>query len=584
MLARSTLWVPALASALPLYALTSALSIPILASRANGYNHAMSIAAPRWVGVAGLLGLLAGAIVLMAAPGNPGALRLSGVSLLWWYTAGVAPLGAILLIVLVRCLPVEIADDTNAWAVAAAWTSPAVLGLVGAGVFSGAPGAPAIALAVLVGPLVARLDPAAAEPLRPSVVARLAIIVGIGLVLWANFLLLVDVARLLGLPRWPTSLVVAAVALLVSVLLRERPAAASRVSLAGAASVAFVALAAVVGIALATSPWGAWKSVASRPALTFGERDPWVTTGRTLAAPVVLDFTELHRVTALSLAIYRVDESGRFREWQLREGESLTLRAGDRLMLDAGTRLRFEAGKRVPGAAASGVAWADPPERSAPLTVAETIGTTLTLVAGALVLVGPARPTTIRCASALLPATVLGAVCLGVYGVYTAPGLSIGAPALAPVFYVPATVVSGRAGRVLAWLTALVLLALLAATMRALRGILGGACGARGELTQRVMTGLVVAAAVASLWPVDASWALLTGLGLMASAVVAPRLASDEPVARLIGSLVGAAAFVCLAVLRLPAWASVAGAYPAVTAAPLAWIAARVGRGIARAV
>src|SRR5262249_60386174 len=189
-------------------------------------------------------------------------------------------------------------------------------------------------------------------------------------------------ARLLVLPRWATSVVVAAVALLVPLLLRERPAAASRVSLAGAASVAFVALAAVVGVALATSPWGAWKSVASRPALTFGERDPWVTTGRTLAAPVVLDFTELHRVTALSLAIYRVDEPGRFREWQLREGESLTLRAGDRLVLDAGTRLRFEAGKRVPGAAASGGAGADPPERTAPPAGAGAVRTTPTALPG----------------------------------------------------------------------------------------------------------------------------------------------------------------------------------------------------------
>jgi len=565
--------------------LTSALSIPILAFSANGYNHAMSIAAPRWVGVAGLLGLLAGAIALMAAPGNPGALRLSGVSLLWWYTAGIAPLGAILLVVLVRSLPAEIADGTSDWAVGAAWTSPVILGLVAAGVFSGSPGAPAIALAVLVAPLVARLDPVVGEPSRPSVVARLAIIVGIGLVLWANFLLLVDVGRLVGLPRWATCIAVAAVALLAPVLLPENPAAASRVSLAGAGSVAFVALAAIVGIALATSPWGAWMSVASQPALTFGHRDPWVTTGRTLAAPVALDFTELHRVTALSPAIYRVDEPGRFREWQLREGESLTLRAGDRLVLDAGTRLRFEAGKRVPGAAASGVAWADPPERSAPLTLAETIAATLTLVAGALALVGPASPTTFRGASALLPAMVLGAVCLGVYGVYTAPGLLIGAPALASVFYVPATVVPGAAGRGLAWLTALVLLVLLAATVLALRGILGRACGARarGELTERVMTGLVVAAAVASLWPVDASWALLTGLGLLASAVVAPRLAADEPVARLAGSLVGAAAFVCLVLVRLPAWASVAGAYPAVTAAPLAWIAARASRGSGRA-
>src|SRR4029453_19226199 len=132
----------------------------------------------------------------------------------------------------------------------------------------------AIALAVLVAPLVARLDPAAAEPSRPSVVARLAIVAGIGLVLWANFLLLVDVAGVLGLPRWATSNAVAAVALLVPVLLRENPAAASRASLAGAGGVAFVALVAVVGIALATSPWGAWQSVASRPAPPLGARAP----------------------------------------------------------------------------------------------------------------------------------------------------------------------------------------------------------------------------------------------------------------------------------------------------------------------
>jgi hypothetical protein len=554
--------------------------------RANGYNRAMSIAAPRWVGVAGLLGLLAGSIVLIAAPGNPGAIRLSGVSLLWWYAAVVAPLTAILLVVLVRRAPAEPAGGTSGWAAVATWTSPVILGLVAAGVFSGAPGAPVAALAVLVAPLVARLAPAVGEASRPSVVARLALVVGIGLVLWANFLLFVDVARLLGLPRWATSIAVAVVALVVPVLLCENPTATARLSLAGAGGVGFVALVAVVGIALATSPWGAWTSVASRPALTFGERDPWVTEGRTLAAPVALDFAELHRITALSLAIYRVDEPGRFRVWQLREGESLTLRAGDRLVLDAGARLRFEAGKRVPGTAASGVTWADPPERSAPLTVAETIGAALTLVAGALALVGPESPTTIRGASALLPAMVLGALSLGVYGVYAAPGLSIGAPALAAVFYIPAAVGPRSAGRMLAWLTALVLLVLLTATVLALRGILGAACSprGRGELTDRAMTGLVVVAAFASLWPAEASWALMTGLGLMASAVVAPRLAADEPVARLAGSLVGAAAFACLALLRLPAWASVAGAYPALTAAPLAWIAARASRGRAPAV
>jgi hypothetical protein len=546
----------------------------------------MSIAAPGRVEVAGLLGLLAGTIVLMAAPGNPGALRLSGVSLLWWYATVVAPLAAILLVVFVRRASVEAGPGPGGWATAVTWTSPVVLGLVAVRVFSGAPSAPTVALAVLVAPLIARLDPTAGEASRPSLVARLAIVVGIGLVLWANFLLLVDVARLLGFPRWATSILVAAVALLVPVLLRGDRETESPVPLAVAGGVAFVALVAVVGIALATSPWGAWKSVASRPAITFGERDPWVTGGRTLVAPVALDFTELHRVTALSLATYRIYEPGRFREWQLREGESLTLRAGDSLVLDAGARLRFEAGKRVPGAVASGVAWADPPERGAALTVAETIGAALTLVAGAFALAGPARPLTIRAASALLPATVLGALCLGVYGMYSAPGLSIGAPALAAVFYVPAAVVQGTAGRALAWLSAIVLLVLLTATVIALRGILSAACGTqpRGEMTERAMTGLVVAAAIASLWPADASWVLLTGLGLMASVVVAPRLAADEPVARLVGSLVGAAAFTCLALLRLPAWAGVAGTYPALTAAPLAWIAARASRGGGRAV
>src|SRR5260370_36572389 len=71
--------------------------IPIPRS-ANGYNRVVSIAARRRVGVAGLLGLLAGALVLMLAPGNPGALRLIGVGLLWCDAALAAPLAAVLLV------------------------------------------------------------------------------------------------------------------------------------------------------------------------------------------------------------------------------------------------------------------------------------------------------------------------------------------------------------------------------------------------------------------------------------------------------------------------------------------------------
>src|SRR2546427_68625 len=102
----------------------------------------MSIAAPRRVGIAGLLGLLAGAIVLMPAPGNPGALRLAGVGLLWWYAALVAPLAAVLLVIVVRRASPEAGTGAGGSAALAAWTSPVVLALVAARVFSGAPEEP----------------------------------------------------------------------------------------------------------------------------------------------------------------------------------------------------------------------------------------------------------------------------------------------------------------------------------------------------------------------------------------------------------------------------------------------------------
>src|SRR5207253_1014082 len=109
---------------------------------------------------------------------------------------------------------------------------------------------------------------------------------------------------------------------------------------------------------------------------------------RPLEGSTTLVFTEPHRVTALSPGVYRVIEDGAqrsvTREWRLAAGDALTLRPGDRLALAAGTRIRFEPGKRVPGSAASGVAWAEPPERRSPGTAAHALGAALTLVGGAL--------------------------------------------------------------------------------------------------------------------------------------------------------------------------------------------------------
>ncbi len=431
----------------------------------------MPIAAPRRVGVAGLLSLLAGALVLMLAPGNPGALRLAGIGLLWWYGACAAPLAAVLLVAAVQRAAPGPGSRRPIVLALAAWTSPALLALVAARAFAGGPDAPALALAALVAPLVAFLAPTSAGERRPNLVAALAVGAAAGFVLWANLRLVGDVAGLLGLSRWAAA-GLAMILALVTIELAGAPAAARgapgralreggtasrlyRAAVRGggltllyASALGFVALIVMLAALLATSPWRAWSEVAARPALVFGELSPWVTEGRTLVTPTTLDFTEAHRVTALSPATYRVLEPGRFREWQLRAGESLSLRAGDRLVLDAGTRLRFEAGKRIPGAPASGVAWADPPARLA--TGIDTLGATVTLVGGALALVGSRSVLGIRTVyvgSGLLLALVLSALSLGVFAAFAAPGLSIGAPELGAVFELPAAIAPGRWAR-----------------------------------------------------------------------------------------------------------------------------------------
>jgi hypothetical protein len=550
----------------------------------------MSIAARRGVGIAGLLGLLAGALVLMTLPGDPGALRLAGVSLLWWYGAIAAPLAAVLLAVNAqRVVHTESAPDGSVAPSVAAWASPVILALVAARVVAGAPDAPAIALAALVAPLVALLG-AGDAPARPNIVASLATGAGIGLILLANLLLLGDVGGSLGLPRWAASAAAGALGLLV-VALRAGAGRYRLPLLAGAGGLGFLALVALVALTTAVTPWSAWRDVASRPALTFGARDPWVTQGRTLAAPTTLEFTEAHRVTALTGATFRIFEPDRFRESQLRAGESVALRPGDRLAVDAGTRLRFEAGKRVPGSPASGVTWADPPERRALSTVADALGVAVTLVGGALALATPARRVSalgMSTGSGLLLVLILGALCLGVYGVHSAAGIGIGAPVISAVFDIPAAVAPGVPGRALVVLTAGVLLLLFAATVAALRDVLAVATAdagageapradARPPIAGPIMTFLLVVTCVASLWSSDASQALLIGLGLTASAAAVPRLGRRSPRARLAGSLVGVVAFAGLAALgpRLPAWADVVATYPVLAAAPLAWGAGR---------
>src|SRR5882672_11259324 len=161
----------------------------------------MPTAARRRAGVAALLGLLAGALLLMPAPGNPGALRLAGISLLWWYAALVAPLAAVLIV---------IAVERGA---AAEGAAPVVLAVVAASVFTGAAEAPAAILAIIVAPLIALLVPATRETIGENPIAPVATGLSIGLILWANLSLLGDVAGVLGYPRRASSLLAAALAL-----------------------------------------------------------------------------------------------------------------------------------------------------------------------------------------------------------------------------------------------------------------------------------------------------------------------------------------------------------------------------------
>jgi hypothetical protein len=555
----------------------------------------MSMAVGRRVGVGVALGLLGAVLLLAVVPGDPGAIRLAGVAAFWWFS-----LAAALISTLTSCICLRppsnvpstgsFADtpstrsDTTA-ALVAASAAPVVLLVLASRVFAGAADAPVVVVAVLVAALVAALAGGPEEGAGTNRVASLATLVAAGLVLWATLLAVGDVAGVLGLPRWLAAALAAGLALLAGAWSAGDPGRALRWSL-GAGALGFVIPVVAVGGVAAVSPWGAWSETASRPALTFAARSAWVTEGRRFAEATNLAFTEAHRVTALVPGVYRViEESDRrrvTREWRLAAGDALTLRPGDHLALGAGARLRFEAGRRVPGAPVSGVAWADPPDRRRPLTLANTLGAALTLVAGALGLSpgipAGARPTSRRISAgpAFLLLLVLAAVCWGVYGVHAAPELALGGRASAGLVELPALLLPTPAGRVLVATGVAALIFLFVATACALRGV-ATARGAPGP-PLALWAGLLVVAAAASLWPGDAWRVFLAGCGLAGAAAAAPRLAGGGRAGQTAGSLVGAVAFAGLATAPglLPAWAPAAATHPILLAGPLAWAAARV--------
>ena len=455
----------------------------------------------------------------------------------------------------------------------AAWTSPVLLVVVAAQVATGAPDAPLLVLVAVVAPLAALLRRSARAAPGGGAGGVLTVAVA-GLLVWANLLVFAEAAALLGAARWHGGVVAGAVLLLT---IPRRAGDRWRAALVTAGLTLVLVPLAALAARSGTPPWTAWTAGASRMALTLGERSTWVTPGERFPRGALLDFTEGHRVVAVTPGTYRVVERDGartvVREWQLGLGETLALRPGDRLVVNAGAQLRFEAGKRVPGAVPTGVAWADPPERRHGERLLAWLGATLTLLGGAVVLVRPARrirPGAAVAAPTLLLVAVLGATSWGVYGATLAPELTAGASLAAPLVRLPGVVAGGTAGRVLGFVACAGLLGLLAVAGWGLRDRVVTAGGRHGVVVWAVLVAMasVLAAIPADPWPV-----LAAGLGLAASAGAAPLLARGGRVAGAAGSVAGAAAFGALALVAPPLSGSLGAlvAWPALVAAPLGW-------------
>jgi hypothetical protein len=524
----------------------------------------------RRAGILAVLLLLAGGLALALLPG-PAAARVFGVGLLWWCCAVVAPALALLATI--------VAQPMTPTSIAAA-VSPVLVATLLARVFTGVPEAPLLVLAAAVAPLLGVLvGPPAVR--RDHVTAGVAL-ASAGLLVWAGCLLAGDLALAFEHPRWHGVGIAGAVGLTACL----RAAGYLRASvLAGA--VVVLAVPVVVLSARGLAPWQAWASLASRPALLFAERGPAASGGAVLRVGAVVDLDEAHRVTAMSRAVYRVverdGEAPSVREWRLDPGDALILRPGDRLELAAGAHVRFEAGKRIPGAAVSGVAWADPVARDHDV-VLNVAALALTLAAGAAALVAGkqagGKVVTSRLAMwlglSLPPALALLAVCWGVYAADATPELGLGAPPIAALAAVPGLLPFPTAGLVAA-LAALA--ALFAASVSALGERIVNFAGPGPKATRGMRVSwaaMIVVAAGLALPRFDAWQALTWGWGLAAAVVLAPALAGANARASRAGAITGALVFAGLAVggRVLVPWAPVVADYPALAAMPAAWAVA----------
>ena len=477
----------------------------------------------------------------------------------------------------------------------AAWASPVLVVAVVAHVSAGGLEAPLFVLAALAAPLLALL----ASPERRGTSSGFATTLGlvsVVCVLAAGFRAVADVGHVLGLETGAT-LGSALVLVLVTTVWRDhhRVAATALVLGAGALLVALVML----GASAAVSPWTAWSRVASRGAFELGERSEWTREGAQFPQLTTLTFTEPHKITAATDTLLRVTERDRtttVRERRLAAGESLLVRPGDSLAIPAGARLRFEAGRRVPGAPPSGVVWADGEGVSRRRLLVWWVGLTLTLAGGALMIVrsvaAPSRASAVG-GPAVMFTIVLASTCWGVYAIATAPELSLGVPTAALlVRLAPVVADEPWRSRILASIV-LALLALFLASAAALRHSLvdltttDPASVRRRLVEAATWVVMVVVAAGVSPLAADGFTLLALGAGLATTVHLGPLLVRGQgpgvDSARAKGALVGAVIFVLLALLAR--WSGPLGLigaviqYPALVAAPTAWLVATLARG-----
>lgn len=517
----------------------------------------------RRAGLAIVLALVAGGVVLAALPRAAAGVRWGGVALLWWYGLLVAPLAA-------AVVTLALASRRAPGPAAGLWTSPALLLPLATHTFAGGPAAPLAGLAAAVAPLVAALAPVRGPTGLPRTVVAAVVSASAALVVAANVRVVAEVtAALGGAPG--VGAAVAAVAALLALAVRARAACAV---LPGVLALA----AALVGVALATAmtPAGAWRVAASRPAIVFPERSPWLTEGGLVRAPTTLTVAEPQRLWAASASTWRLhdgDGGGLVRDWPVSAGDAVPLRPGDTVTLPAGARVRFEAGRRVPGASASGPAWADDPGRGA-AGLLSAVGATVTLLAGAAALLGRSAGSAPAGGALLGAGAALLAAGWGIYAAAAAPDLRLAGLSAAPFVGLPGAV-AGSGGRMLAAVLVGALALLLAAAL-GVAADLGGRAGPGRRAGSRTwwLGAAVVAGGFALSWTGLAPWrALGLGLGLAGSVLVPPALVQgDGP--RRAAALTGFGAFAALAAAgaALAAPAAVFD-YPALVAAPLGWAA-----------